>query len=260
MRLNSKVAVLVAGAVLVLAASVATAYALNTQSVALQVGGEQGTGFSGSYGDEIVLQPASMTSIELPGDKFHFQAYVSNVTSMGVSVGMQWTDFRDFEDIQLEDTNTVLPFAYNLGVDDAVILGDGTVVYPTPPYLIRAEYKPAGSSTTPTASFSETETVSVEKNNSTKVTISKSGVVRHNGTWFNFQVSPNCGPGTIVVTVKKSGAKNRTYNVFTNEDGVATAKLKLGTKNGTYKVYAKFLGNVYGVASATAVKTFRASH
>jgi len=91
MRLNSKVAVIVAGAVLVLAASVATAYAAVAapqQSVALQVGGEMGTGYTGSYGDEVDLQPASMTSIELPGDKFHFQVYVPNVDASGTPVGM----------------------------------------------------------------------------------------------------------------------------------------------------------------------------
>lgn len=260
MRLNSKVALVVAAAGLVLAASVATAYAAAPQqSVALQVGTEMGTGFMGYYGDEIDLQPASMSSVELPGDKIHFQVYCSNVTSMGVSVGMQWTDFKDFEDIQLEDTNTVQPFGYDLGIDDGVILGDGTVVYPTPPYQIRCEYKVAGSSTSP-ASYSETETVSALRYSSTKVTFSKSGTVRHNGTYFNFQVSPNCGPGTVRVTVKKSGASNKTYDVTTDENGHASAKLKLGTKNGTYKVYAKFLGNVYGVASKTASKSFKAAH
>ena len=266
MRLRLKVAALVAGAALVLAASVGTAFAVAAQqSVALQVGGEMGTGYTGSYGDEIVLQPASMSSIELPNDKIHFQAYVSNVTSQSVPVGMQWVDFRDFEDIQLEDTNTVLPFVYNLGIDDAVILGDGTVYYPRPPYLIRAEYKPAGSSTSPAtstspASYSETETVSAEKNTLTKVTFSTSGKIKHAGTTFRFQVSPNCGVGRIKVTVKKGTRTTATYTVTTDEDGATSAKLKLGTKTGTYKVFAKFLGNSWGVASATAAKNVRAAH
>jgi hypothetical protein len=250
---------------LVLASAAAMAYAAVAapqQIVALQVGDEMGNGFTGAYGDEITLQPASMTSIERPGEKFHFQAYVSDVTSQGVPVGMQWIDFRDFEDIQLEDTNTVQPFGYELGKDDAVILGDGSVVYPTPPYQIRAEYKALDSSGTANStapkSFSETVTVSIDKNTYTKVSIS-AGAIRHAGTYFTFKVSPNSGPGTIRVTIKKSGAKNKVYNVATDEDGVASVKLKLGTKNGAYKVYAKFLGNAYGAASGTALKTVRAS-
>jgi hypothetical protein len=264
--LNSKATVIVAGAMLVLASAAAMAYAAVAapqQIVALQVGDEMGNGFTGAYGDEITLQPASMTSIERPGEKFHFQVYVSDVTSQSVPVGMQWVDFRDFEDIQLEDTNTVQPFGYELGRDDAVILGDGTVVYPTPPYMIRAEYKALDSSGTANStapkSYSETVTVSIDKNAYTRVSVSTAGGIRRAGTYFTFKVSPNSGPGTIRVTIKKSGAKNKVYNVVTDEDGFVSAKLKLGTKNGTYKVYAKFLGNAYGAASGTTVKTVRAS-
>ncbi|HEY5506718.1 MAG TPA: hypothetical protein VIK83_04420 [Coriobacteriia bacterium] len=260
MRLNSKAAVFIAAATLVLATSAATAFAAAAaqEQVALQVGSDMGTGYTGTYGTDITLAPAVMSKIELPGDKFHFQAYVSNVDSMGVSVGMQWLDFRDFEDIQLEDTNTVPAFGYAIGADDAVILGDGSVVTPTFPYLIRAEYKPLGSSTAP-ATFSETETVSIIKEDSTKVTIAPSKTVRHAGMYFTFTVAPNCGVSTVRVTVSKSGMKSVVYNPVTNEDGIVTAKLKLGTKNGTYKVSAKFLGNIYGVASATASKNIKAT-
>ncbi|MDR3685594.1 MAG: hypothetical protein P4L93_01365 [Coriobacteriia bacterium] len=265
--MNSKVAVLVAGVVLLLASTAAVAHAATPAPytpVALQVGTEMGNGFSGAYGDEVELQPATMNSIERPGEKFHFQVYMSTLTSQGVPFG--WTDFKDFEDIQLEDTNTVQPFTYNIGVDDGVILNDGlgTVAFPQSPYQIRCEYKALDSSGTANStlapSFSETETVTVEKNMSTTVGISTSGSVKHLGTNFNFQVSPDCGIGNIVVTVKKSGAKNRTYTLTTDETGAVSAKLKLGTKKGTYKVYAKFGGNAYGVASKTAVKTLKVSH
>jgi hypothetical protein len=255
---------------------VTTAFAASQQSVALLIGSDQGSGFVGTYGDPITLQPASMTSIELPKDKFHYQVYCANDTSQGVSLGMQWTDTEGFEDVQLEDTNTVQPFTYALGIDDAVILGDGSVASPvallttatigytpfttsTYGYLIRCQYEPLGSSTTP-PSYSETETVRVIKNSSTAVSFSKSGTVKHAGTTFNFHVSPDCGSGTITVTVAKSGAKTLTYNVTTDEDGAASATLKLGTKNGTYKVSARFLGNIYGVASKTVSKSFVANH
>jgi len=269
MRLKLKVGALIVGVVLLVAASVAVAYAGTPQpqqSVALQVGA-QGTGYDGSYGDFIDLQPASMTCIERPGDKFHFQVYISNVDSQGVSVGQQWTDFRDFEDIQLDDTNTVQPFSYQLGIDDAVILGDGTVVYPTPPYQIRCEYKTADTSgtvgSTSPPSFSETETVNVDKN-STGIKISTSGTVKHNGTKFNFTVTPDSGVGTIQVTVKKSGQKTKTYNLTTSDTddmsaSVASSKLKLGSNTGTYKVSAKFLGNIWG-SSSSASKSIHAAH
>lgn len=276
MRFKLKVAVAVAAATLLVGASAATAFASSPQSIALLIGSDQGSGFVGTYGSPITLQPASMSSIELPKDKIHYQVYCSNVDSMGVSLGYQWTDTEGFEDVQLEDTNTVQPFTYALGIDDAVILGDGSVASPvsllttatigytpfttsTYGYLIRCQYEPLGSSTTP-PSYSETETVQVIKNSSTGVSFSKSGTVKRAGTKFNFRVSPDCGPGTIRVTVTKSGLATRTYNVTTDEDGAASATLKLGTKNGTYKVSAKFLGNIYGTASKTVSKNVVANH
>jgi hypothetical protein len=270
MRLKSKVAVAVAVAALLVAVSAVAAFAAAPQeSVALKVGDEMGLGYRGAYGDEITLAPACTSKIELPGDKFHFQVYVNDVDASGTPVGQVWKDFGEFEDIQLEDTNTVQPFGFRLGIDDWVILGDGSTIHPTFPYQIRCEYKPnmagldasgtpkAGSSTSP-ASFSETETVSLVKNTYTKVTI-KAGAIRHAGTTFDLQVSPNCGVGTVVVTVKKVGSPTLRYKLTTDEDGHVAKKLKLGTKHGTYKVYAKFLGNQFGVASATALKTVHAN-
>jgi hypothetical protein len=190
---------------------------------------------------------------------------------------MVWKDFEGFEDCQLEDTNTIAPTDYRIGMDDAVILSDGSVVDPaaalldtatigytpftptTHGYLIRCEYKPGGSSTTP-PSYSETETVSLITNDPTAVSFSKSGTVKHAGTNFNFQVSPDCGPGTITVTVTKSGSATRTYSVTTDQNGAASATLVLGTKNGAYKVSAKFLGNAFGVASKTVTKSVVAAH
>lgn len=256
MRVEFKAAVAVAAATLLLGMSIAPAMAASApQAVALQVGDAAGTGFYGSYGQEITLQPASMSSIELPKDVITFQAFVRD--SDGV---MKWLPFRDFEAITLEDTNTVLPFGFRIGVDDAVSLADGTAVTPSFPYLLRAEYLPGGSETTPTPSFSETETVNVFKNGTEKVTFSTSGSVRHAGTRFNFRVSPNAGPGTLRVTVSKAGSSALTYNVATDENGSASATLKLGSKNGTYKVSARFLGNRYGAASKTVAKNVRASH
>lgn len=267
MRLFSKIGAVVAGVVVLLAACAMPAMAAAPQQTcALQVGAAQGTGYFGVYGDDIELVPASMSCIEHPGDKFHFQAYVSDVTSQGVPVGMVWKDFRDFEDIQLEDTNTVQPFSFGLGQDDAVILGDGSVIFPQPPYLIRCEYKPnydgaadasgnpiAGSSTSP-SSLSETETVHCIKN-ATRVSIATSGAVKHAGTTLKFQVLPNSGEGTVTVSIVKKGAKTGLkYNLVTNENGLATAKLKLGSKAGTYTVSARFLGNAYGNTSKTTSK------
>jgi hypothetical protein len=244
-----------------LSVGTALAAAAAQQQVALLVGSDMGTGFTGTYGSEVVLAPAVMDKIELPNDKFHFQAYVMDVETSGTGIptGMVWKDFRDFEDIQLEDTNTVQPFAFQIGVDDAVILSDGSVVTPAFPYLIRCEYKPAGASTAP-SSFSETETVSLIKNTSVKVAFSTTGSIKHAGTKFNFHVSPDCGVGIVKVTITKPGTKTLTYNVATDDNGVASTTLKLGAKNGTYKVSAKFLGNQYGSASKTVSKNVRAAH
>lgn len=269
MHLNSKVAVVIAAAVLLLGMSVATAVAAvaEQQTVALKVGQDFGTGFTGTFGSEIDLQPAVISNkAELPSDKFHFQAYVMDVDASGTPTAMTWKDFQDFEDIQLEDTNTVSAFPYRLGMDDKVILSDGSAITPPFPYLIRAEYKAFGNSTvavgttsTAAPTFSETETVTLIKNDATRVAISTSGAVKRAGTKLGFRVSANCGVGTVRVTISKAGSKTLTYNLATSENGYASGTLKLGTKNGTYKVSAKFLGNVYGVASPAAVKTVRAN-
>ena len=257
MRLKVKIAVAAAAVTLLFGMSVAPALAATPslpQQVALQIGDAAGNGYFGYYGQEIDLQPTSMTSIELPKDVFTFQAYVKDSDGL-----MKWLPFRDFESITLEDTNTVDPFGYRLGIDDTVSLTDGTAITPAFPYLIRAEYLPGGletavaGTTTPTPSYSETESVNVFKRGSEKLAFAKSGAVKRAGTTFVFQVSANAGVGTIKVTISKSGSKTLTYNVATDANGAATATLKLGTKRGTYKVSARFLGNGFGAASKTVV-------
>lgn len=282
MRLKSKAALALAAAAVLVAASAVTAFAVAAQqSVALIVGDAQGSGFSGSYGDEVVLQPASMSSIEVPGDKIHFQALVQNVDASGTpqvdasgTPVMSWIDFQDFEDIQLEDTNTVQPFSFNIGADDKVILADGTSIspflaqpHPNGTYEIRAEYRPspgldasgnvlAGVSTSP-KSLSETETVTLIKNTGVRVSIA-AGAVRKAGTRFTFRVSPGCGVSQVRVQVVRSGQATRTYTLTTDENGVVSSTLKLGSRTGSYKVTARFLGNIFGSASGTASKTVRA--
>jgi hypothetical protein len=285
MRLKSKAAAIVAAVTIVLSMSVATAFAAaaaQQETVNLLVGDENGSGYAATYGGELTMAPAVMSKIELPGEKFTFQVYVQDSTTDTVTGVRQWKwmTFQDFEDIQLENTNTVAPFSYRVGMDDLTILTDGTAVSPvtllttetigytpltdsTYGYLIRVEYKALDASGTANSTspktYSETETVSVIKNDSTRVSFAKSGTVKKAGTKFNFSVSPDCGVGTIRVTIKKSGSATRTYNVMTDEDGDATATLKLGTKNGTYKVSAKFLGSLFGVASPTATKSVKAT-
>jgi len=283
MRLNSRAAVFIAAATLVLATSAATAFAAAAhETVALDLAGfkidpiarANGTVDSvdtsaspaymvaeGHYGEEVVLTPVVLSKIELPNDVFHLQVLVHQVdASSAVLPGDPiWMDMVGIENIQLEDTNTVAPFSYAIGMDDGVLMGDGNIVTPVFPYTIRGEYKPAGASTD-LPSYTETETVGLIKWSSTKVTFAKSGTVRHNGTLFNFQVGPNCGIGTIKVTITKPGSKTLTYNVVTDEFGAASETLKLGTKNGTYKVTAKFLGNRYGAASKSVAKSVKAAH
>jgi hypothetical protein len=261
MRVRSKAAIAIAVAVLLVIVSAAAAFAAAAQQqVALQVGSEMGSGYSGSYGDEIVLAPASMTSIELPGDKFHFQVLVNDVDASGTPLGRVWKDFQDFEDIQLEDTNTVQPFVYQIGKDDKVILTSGASILPKFPYQIRCEYKPnlagydasgtpkAGSSTAP-PSYSETETVTLVRNSSTAVVIHTSGAVRHAGTTLGFQVAPDCGVGKVQVVIKLGSKTTLTKTLTTSEDGYVSAKLKLGNSTGKYRVSAKFLGNMFGAVS-----------
>lgn len=292
MRLNSKVALVIAVAMVVLGMSTVAAIATvggPQQWVALDLAGsklspaervlsvdESGTPSTfnmavGAYGDEITLQPTVISNVpELPNDVFHFQILVPNdVDASGTPVGPAWKDLSAELDVKVEDTNTVLPITYLLGVDDQVVLGDGTLWTPVFPYQLRCEYKPGGTSTTSTViayspfegskSYSETETVALIRNRSTKVALSTSGSIKHAGTKFNFHVSPNCGVGNIKVTVTKAGSKTLTYTVVTDADGYASATLKLGTKNGTYKVSAKFLGNTYGVSSSTASKNVHAN-
>ncbi len=283
MRLNTKVAIAVAGVVLLVGATAAAAFAAASQeSAALDLAGSKlspeiranGTPESavasatppyvlaeGHYGEDITLQPTVMSKIELPGDAFTFQILVNDVDASGTLLPGDpvWKNFESDINLTLEDTNTVPPVSYSLGMDDSVTLGDGSVGTPPFPYTIRVEYKPAGASTVP-ASDSETETVDLIKWTSTKVTMSTSGVIRHAGTTFNFTVSPDCGVGTIKVTVAKAGIKTKTVYVTTDQFGTASQVISLGSKNGTYKVTAQFLGNRYGVASKTATKNVVAAH
>jgi hypothetical protein len=283
MRLNSRAAVFIAAATLVLATSAATAFAAAAhETVALDLAGFKidpiaraiGTVDSvdtsaspaymvaeGHYGEEVTLQPVVLSKIELPNDVFHLQVLVHDVDASGTPLPGDpvWKDFQGVEDIKLEDTNTVSPSSYAIGMDDMVAFGDGTVATPVFPYTIRCEYKPAGASTD-MPSYTETETVGLIKWTSTRVTFAKSGTVKKAGTLFNFQVGPDCGAGVIKVTVSKPGSKTLTYSVVTDVFGSASETLKLGTKNGTYKVSARFLGNRYGVASKTVTKSIKAAH
>ncbi len=259
LKFNATVAAIVTA--LLLGAVVAPAMAaLSPQTVALQLGDSAGTGYYAAYGQGIDLLPTSLSTIERPGDVFAFEAYVTD--SDGVQ---KWLPLQDFESITLEDTNTVQPFGFRLGYEGTVSLTDFSTAALTFPAQIRCEYKPVdpatgkSASTTPDKTYSETETVNVVKNGVTKVTIATSGTIKHAGTVFKLHVSPNCGVGTIKVTVSKSGSPTRTYNVTTDQDGYATSTLKLGTRNGTYKVTAKFLGNLFGAASKTAVKFVHAN-
>jgi len=262
MRLKSNVAIATVTAALLLTTMVAPAMAaLSPQTVALQLGEEAGSGYYASYGQQVDLLPTVLSSIELPGDVFAFEAFVTD--SDGVQ---KWLPITDYESITLENTNTVQPFAFRFGYEGTVSLADFSNVALTYPAQIRVEYKPfdlvtkKSESTTPTRTYSETETLNVVRNLSEKVAISTSGTVKHAGTKFKFQVSPNAGVGTIRVTVTKHGSKTLSYNVITDVDGAASQTLKLGAAHGTYKVTAKFLGNVWGVSSATAVKNVHANH
>ncbi len=261
MRLKFNAAVAAIATALLLGAIVAPAMAaLSPQTVALQLGDSTGTGYYAAYGQDINLQPTSLSTMERPGDVFAFEAYVTD--SDGVQ---KWLPLQDFESITLEDTNTVQPFGFRLGYEGTVSLSDFSTLALTFPAQIRCEYKPVdpatgkSASTTPTPTYSETETVNVVKNDVTKVTIATSGTIKHAGTVFKLHVSPNSGIGTVKVTVSKSGTKTLTYNVLTDQDGNATQTLKLGTKNGTYKVTARFMGNQFGAASKTVTKSVHAN-
>lgn len=250
MRLNLKAAKVLVAAMLLMGVFAAAAYAaVSQQVVALQVGEDMGNGFTGTYGSEITLAPNVISDkAVLPGDKFHFQILASDVSTGGVVTPNTWVEFLDFEDIQVEDTNTVPPLTYRLGMDDKLILSNGDAFTPVFPYQVRAEYKPAGSSTAP-KSYSETEVVSLIKNDRTAVKLQRTSKIRLAGTRFSFQVSPISGEGVIRVAVRKQGVKTRYYNVRTDEDGSASAKIRLGSKKGLYRVNAKFVGNTFGVAS-----------
>jgi hypothetical protein len=249
MHFKLKVAVAAVAALLLAGVSVTAALATSPQKVALLLSDEMGSGYSASYGQEIDLLPTVLSSIELPGDKFTFQAYVAD--SDGV---MKWLPISDWEPITLEDTNTVPPFGFRMGYDGIVSLSDFSDRALTYPVDIRCLYQPAGKDTTPTPSFSESETVDVIKYSSERVTFSTIGTVKAAGTRFKFHVTPVAGIGTIKVTIKKPGAATRTYNVTTDADGNASSTLKLGITKGAYAVSAKFLGNQWGDASGTAVK------
>ena len=254
-KFNAAMAAIVTA--LLLGAVVAPAMAaLSPQTVALQLGDSAGTGYYASYGQGIDLLPTSLSTMERPGDVFTFEAYVMD--SDGVQ---KWLPLQDFEAITLEDTNTVQPFGFRLGYEGTVSLSDYSTAALTYPAQIRCEYKPVdpdtgkSTSTEPEKTYSETETVNLVKNAATRVTISTSGTVKRAGTVFKLHVSPVSGIGTVKVIVSKSGSLTRTYLVPTDQDGNATKTLKLGSKNGTYRVTARFLGNQFGAASKTATKS-----
>jgi hypothetical protein len=73
------------------------------------------------------------------------------------------------------------------------------------------------------------------------------------------QVSPECGEGIVKVNrYKRSGGRwvfVKSHLIETDEVGAGTLMLKPGAR-GKFLLRAKFLGNQFGVASATSTKSY----
>jgi hypothetical protein len=185
------------------------------------------------FGETVDLQPSVDATQVVPGDKFNVQILQSG----------DWVNYG--EGVQVEDTDTIQP--QSIVMDDSIQF----------PAQFRVAFQPKASKNA-TESISDPVTVSAIRNTRTKVTVGAPRTVLRKGSRFSFTVSPDSGASLVRIRVlDKRGKLVKTTTILTDEYGYGTRTLTF-PKAGTYHVQAQFLGNQFGKASTTAVKTVSA--
>jgi hypothetical protein len=194
---------------------------------------------SGHYGDELTISP-SMNTTGYPGDTVDLQYLAADNT---------WQKYG--ESLSLEETTDPNPVTGLTTIGPLQFVLDGSLDYPA---VVRAVFVPKASAEGTCAS--DPIWIRAYKNARTSTFVSGPSVVKANvNAEYLGTVAPVSGAGKMRVTVQRlpSGAK-QTYTVETDESGIAAFNFKHGLK-GRYRIWMKFLGNQFGAASSTGVKT-----
>lgn len=194
---------------------------------------------SGYYGQDIALQP-SVDGTLVPGDKFEFQRY-DTASQAWVKIDEQ----------TVEETESV----------DPLYLGIGDPELPMP-MTVRSVFRKGGSVTATDPASAELALAALKyKQEKTSLTAPKTAKKGRAFT-VGVAVTPNPGPGTVVVTVARHrwGAKyttRKTVKVQLDESGEGSMTFK-PAERATYRITARFMGNGFGPKSATAKKSVKA--
>jgi hypothetical protein len=236
MRNATKTAVVVVSAIAAVLAVTIAAYAgAGTLQGTLTVSPSGG----GHYGDELTIAP-SMNTTGYPGDTVDLQYLAADNT---------WQKYG--ESLSIEDTTDPDPVSGLTTIGPLAFVVDGSLDYPA---VVRAYFKPkAGAEGT---AVSDPVWIRMYKNARTSMLVSGASVAKA-GISYEYlgTVAPVSGIGTVRVTVKRlSNGFTKTYLVETDESGIATFNFKQRIK-GRYRISEKFLGNQFGAASGTSVKT-----
>jgi hypothetical protein len=233
LRKSKTVAALIAvalGAVIVLAG-------LTTAAVAATTTGLTASGTGGHYGDEISLLPSVATSTVNTGNYFEFQTLTDG----------EWVKWG--EGITIEETGA--PAAT---IDPLSVFIDESLVYPV---QIRTVFRLKASDTA-TEGISDPITLSMYRWRSTKLAVTAPKSMRLNKrAMFYADVTPNCGPGLVVVSVKqvRTGKVVKKVYLTADEEGGVSTSLRF-SKRGAYRVEMRWLGSQFGPGSKSVVKSF----
>jgi hypothetical protein len=201
------------------------------------------------YGQEFVLYPSVVGTSTLA---------LSTVTIEKSWDGVNWnTD--GLEGLKAEgDTGTVVPLDPQHMITDESLLPAGYAGGLPLTVYFRAIYKPVGLTGAAIASENQTSAptaITLVRQSKVKafVSVPKNASYKRAFTVAS-SMSPNCGPGTIQVTITKKGFK-KVYVLATDDSGTVDLRVKL--KKGSYKVQSRWAGNIFGPGAKSATKTVR---
>jgi len=235
MRNATKTAVVTVSA---LAAVLALAVAAYAGAGTLQ-GTLKASPSAGHYDDEITITP-SMNTTGYPGDTIDIQYLDENNT---------WQTYG--EALSLEDTTSPDAVSGLPAIGPLAFIVDGSLQYPA---VIRAYFVPKASAEGTAAS--DPVWIRMIKNAHTKVIVTAPKSVTHGKTSvLTSKVTPVSGVGTISVKVKRlPHGPAKSYSVKTDDAGIASFTFVRSIK-GRYSITEKFLGNRFGAASGSTIKT-----
>jgi hypothetical protein len=226
------VALALAAAVVVVAAVAPAIANDDTVTARLYVGPAEGY-----FGQDCVMMP-QVSVVALPKEKFEFQ-----INNRGT--------WEKYEEQLVEETGTIDPLA---------IVFDDSIKYPAE---FRVLYLKPSKDASGNAIFleraaSDTETIDIQRHSVSKTLITAPKTAKR-GKAFNaaFRVTPLAGAGAIKMTVQRKVGSRwksvKSVKLKSDESSEVSTSLKLATA-GTYRISAKFAGNRWAPASATASK------